>query len=137
MRRLLFILFCVLPLAGAPLRAAEVALPDMGESSRTALSQQEADRIGHQIVQRMRRQGRLLEDPQVTAYVRDLGRRLASFSDRPGGDFHFFVVKDRTVNAFALPGGYIGVHVGLILTTESEGELAGVLAHEIAHITQR
>lgn len=137
MRRLPIILFWALLTTAAPPLAAEVSLPDIGESSMTALSRQEADRIGSEIVQRMRRQGRLLEDPQVTAYVRDLGRRLASFSDRPAADFHFFVVKDRTVNAFALPGGHIGVHAGLILTSESEGELASVLAHEIAHVTQQ
>lgn len=137
MPRLFPLFLCaLLVVTGRPV-AAEVALPDIGESSMTALSRQEADRIGSEIVQRMRRQGRLLEDPQVEAYVQDLGRRLASFSDRAGGAFTFFVVNDRTVNAFALPGGYIGVHTGLILTTEDEGELAAVLAHEIAHVSQQ
>ena len=137
MRTLPLLFLCALLASGASAQAGEVALPDIGESSATALSRQEADRIGGEIVQRMRRQGRILNDPQVTEYVRELGRRLASFSDRSAQDFQFFVVKDRTVNAFALPGGYIGVHAGLILTTESEGELAGVLAHEIAHVTQQ
>lgn len=78
-----------------------------------------------------------LADSEVTGYLNNLGYRLAAASPNNRQDFEFFVVRDNTLNAFALPGGYIGVHTGLILAAQSESELAGVLAHEIAHVTQR
>lgn len=77
------------------------------------------------------------DDPEISNYLQTLGQRLVSHIDKPGMDFHFFVVDDPTINAFAVPGGYIGVHTGLILATQNEAELASVLAHEISHITQR
>lgn len=125
----------MLTIAAGP-AAAGVALPDIGESSAATFSEAEAERAGAEMVRRMRRSGRLLEDPVVTDYVADLGRRLASYSDLAAGEFTFLVIKDPTINAFALPGGYIGVHTGLILASRNEGELAAVLAHEIAHVTQ-
>ncbi len=78
-----------------------------------------------------------LDDAEVEGYLNRLGRRLVAASANPQQDFDFFVVKDGTLNAFALPGGHIGVHTGLLLATESESELASVLGHEIAHVTQR
>lgn len=82
------------------------------------------------------RSGIMLDDSLANDYLQSVGQQLASqvTQDQP---FHFFFVKDHTINAFALPGGYIGVHTGLFLETENEAELAGVLAHEIAHVTQR
>ncbi|NCV33416.1 MAG: hypothetical protein EBW05_10940 [Betaproteobacteria bacterium] len=76
------------------------------------------------------------EDPDVLAYLQSLGRRLVDAS-KSGQEFEFFLVRDASLNAFALPGGFIGVHSGLIAAAESESELAGVLAHEIGHVTQR
>lgn len=66
-----------------------------------------------------------------------IGHKLAAVSNNPGLDFDFFVVSDSTLNAFALPGGYIGVHTGLLLAAQTESEFASVLGHEIAHVTQR
>ncbi|HEX5514970.1 MAG TPA: M48 family metalloprotease, partial [Gammaproteobacteria bacterium] len=71
------------------------------------------------------------------AYLQDLGQRLATRSTAPELDYHFFILDIPSINAFAMPGGYIGVNAGLILAARSESELAGVLAHEIAHVTQR
>ena len=79
----------------------------------------------------------VVEDPQVTEYINDIGHRIAAQTNQGDHDFTFFVVKDPRINAFALPGGYIGVHSGLIEATRNESELAGVLAHEVAHVTQR
>ena len=79
----------------------------------------------------------MLDDPEVEEYVNSLGRRLATAGEAPAQPFHFFVVALDEVNAFAGPGGYIGINAGLIVATESEGELASVLAHEMAHVTQR
>ena len=79
----------------------------------------------------------LVDDPGVEEYVESVGRRLAGASEAPGQPFHFFVVAEDGINAFAGPGGYIGINAGLITNTDSEGELASVIAHEMAHVTQR
>ncbi len=79
----------------------------------------------------------IVDDPEVADYVQSLGYRLVSSSDQQNVGFNFFVVKDRAINAFAAPGGWVGVNAGLIIASESESELASVLAHEISHVTQR
>ena len=79
----------------------------------------------------------LIEDPEVEAYIQSLGYRLASRSGQRNLKFTFFVVNHPAINAFAAPGGFVGVNAGLVTTTQSESELAAVLAHEIAHVTQR
>jgi predicted Zn-dependent protease len=129
---LLLVGFLLLP--GALLRAG--GLPDLGESDRAGLSPQAERRLGEQIMQEIRRDPAYLDDPEVAGYVSQLGQRLASHAEGARPSFEFFVVKDSMLNAFALPGGYIGVHTGLILAARTESELAGVLAHEIAHVTQ-
>lgn len=78
----------------------------------------------------------LLDDPELNEYLQDLGRRLTAGVDGLPA-FHFFLVNNSSINAFAVPGGFIGVHTGLLLAARSEAELAAVLAHETAHITQR
>ena len=85
----------------------------------------------------LRNAGVVVDDPFLTEYVSTLGSQLATHANNGEFDFDFFVVKDDRINAFALPGGYIGVNSGLILASETESELAGVLAHEISHVTQR
>lgn len=77
-----------------------------------------------------------LDDPEIEAYLGNLGYRLVSVSSRNQRDFTFFVIQDNSINAFALPGGNIGVHTGLLLAAQNESELASVLGHEIAHVTQ-
>lgn len=118
--------------------AHAVDLPDLGDVGTSDLSPAEERRIGEQIIREIRwKDAAYLDDPEVEEYVSNLGKRLAAVSNNPLQSFDFFVVKDSTLNAFALPGGYIGVHTGLILAAESESELASVLGHEIAHVTQR
>lgn len=112
-------------------------LPDLGESSRAELSPQMERKIGDSIMNQIRlREPSYVDDPEINDYLAHLGRRLVEASDDPTGEFHFFAIRDNTVNAFAMFGGYIGVNTGTILTAQSESELAGVLAHEIAHVTQ-
>ena len=112
-------------------------LPDLGESARSDLSPQLERRLGESIMNDIRqREPSYVDDPEINDYLNRLGRRLVEASQNPTGDFHFFAIRDNTVNAFAMFGGFIGVNTGTLLTAQSESELAGVMAHEIAHVTQ-
>lgn len=111
-------------------------LPELGDESAAVLSPQEERRIGEDFMRQARAHLDILDDPELNEYLRDLGRRLtASVEGQPA--FLFFLVNNSSINAFAVPGGYIGVHTGLLLAARSEAELAAVLAHETAHISQR
>ena len=113
-------------------------LPDLGDSSSTDLSPQMERRFGESVMREIRyRDPAYVGDAEIQAYLSDLGGRLAAQAPGPRPEFEFFAVRDPTLNAFAMPGGFIGVHTGLILAAQNESELAGVLAHEIAHVTQR
>jgi len=116
---------------------AAIELPDMGISANSVLSQAEEQKLGETFIRQLRRQMEVIDDAQINNYINALGHRLASYSNNSAQPFRFFVIKESSINAFAVPGGFIGVHSGLILTTRSESELASVLAHEIAHVTQR
>lgn len=118
-------------------RAPAQSLPDLGDVSQATLSSQQERRIGNEIMREIRADKDYLEDAELTDYLNNLGYRLVSSSEATRQDFEFFAIQDNSVNAFALPGGYIGVHTGLILAAQSESELAAVLAHEIAHVTQK
>jgi predicted Zn-dependent protease len=113
------------------------ALPELGDVSATAISPADEYRLGENIMREIRNDPAYYDDPEVADYVNSLGSRLLARSDASRQDFEFFVVRDPQINAFALPGGFIGLHTGLILAAQSESEVAGVVAHEIAHVTQR
>ena len=117
--------------------ADDIQLPDMGSPADAILSKTTESQIGRAIMRDIRASGAVVEDPQLTEYINDIGHRLAAQTNDGDYEFTFFVVDDPNINAFALPGGYIGVHTGLIEATRNEDELAGVVAHEIAHVTQR
>ncbi len=123
-----------LALAVQPVAASE--LPDLGEVSRQYFSDQEEQLLGRTILRDVYADPRYLDDPEIEHYLDQLGYRLVSVSSRNQQQFNFFVVSDPTINAFAMPGGLIGVHTGLLLAAQSESELASVIAHEIAHVTQ-
>jgi predicted Zn-dependent protease len=111
-------------------------LPDLGDESEAAATPAQERKLGESVVRQIRAAGGYLDDPEVNDYLNELGNRLVAVAaDR--FDFEFFAVPDPSINAFALPGGFIGVHTGLILLAQSESELASVLAHEITHVTQR
>jgi predicted Zn-dependent protease len=112
-------------------------LPDFGDSSGSLISPTQELEFGEAFMRSVRAQATLVSDPDLNRYIRRLGDRLVGNSDAPGYPFTFFIVQDSAINAFAGPGGYIGVHTGLILAARNESELAGVMAHEIAHVTQR
>ncbi len=115
----------------------KIKLPDMGDSTGTLISPIEEKKLGEAFFRRLHSQINIDEDLEIQHYIESVGNRLATNSDTPSYPFHFFVVLDKSINAFAGPGGYIGINSGLITTTESESELASVMAHEIAHVTQR
>ncbi len=121
----------------APVLAAQVQLPDIGSPESSTISIAEERAIGELFMREIRSRVELLDDAEAEDYVQSLGYRLLSQSDSQHFGFTFFVVKDAGINAFAAPGGYIGINSGLITASESEGEVASVLAHEIAHVTQR
>lgn len=126
----------LLGLLMAPVALAE-GLPDLGDYAQTVLPPQEEHRIGEEIMREIRGSGELVSDVEVADYLASLGYRLAANSSDNRQAFTFFVIQDPTINAFALPGGFVGVHTGLIQNARSESELASVLAHEIGHVVQR
>ena len=113
-------------------------LPDLGDASGSELSLQTERKLGESIVREIRfREPTYLDDPEIAEYLNGLGARLIAAP--PGGrqDFELFAMRDSSINAFALPGGFLGVHTGLISASENESEIASVIAHEMAHVTQR
>ncbi len=121
----------------AAAREGDVRLPDIGSSAAAVMSQSEQDRYGASVLNELRSYGLVLDDPLLNDYLYGLGHRLAAAGDRPDLNFTFFVVRDNEINAFAVPGGYIGVNAGLINVMQREDELAGVIGHEIAHVSQQ
>jgi beta-barrel assembly-enhancing protease len=132
--------------AALPPTVAQVRLPALGESASDDLSVSAERRIGDQIMREGRRDPAYLDDPVLHDYLQQLWAPLVEAA-RAQGDIHAetdrafaweaFLVRDRSVNAFALPGGYVGVHLGLIALTNTPDQLASVLAHELTHVTQR
>ncbi|MCG2633630.1 MAG: M48 family metalloprotease [Gammaproteobacteria bacterium] len=115
---------------------AEINLPNIGDGTSALLSPEEERRIGQLFMRQVRAQLPLIDDLELNRYIQSLGFRLAANSDTAARDYHFFLIDADSINAFAAPGGYIGIHTGLFTTSRSESELAAVVAHEIAHITQ-
>ena len=147
-RRLLASALAVLmTLGGWQLPAlAQVRLPSLGEQASEDLSAGAERRLGEQIMREARRDPEFLDDPVLQEYLQSLFSPLVAAARQMGNidadtDQAFawepFLVKDRSVNAFALPGGFVGVHLGLIAITTTRDQLASVLAHELSHVTQR
>lgn len=119
----------------SPLALSE-GLPDLGDISQSSLTPLQERQIGQQSMLQIRASRQFLNDPEINDYLNQLGAKLVENSGEPSLGFEFFAMNDGTVNAFAIPGGFIGVNAGLLLTTQTESELASVLGHEIAHVTQ-
>jgi predicted Zn-dependent protease len=129
------ILAAVVVASGAD--AGDINLPDMGSPADAMLNNSQEAQIGRMIMRDIRASGQVVEDPLINEYINEIGSRIAAQANDGDHSFTFFVINDPRINAFALPGGYIGVHTGLIEATRNEDELAGVIAHEVAHVTQR
>ena len=118
-------------------QAPAQTLPELGDTSGELLSPALERKIGEQAMREIRfREPSYLEDPELTEYVNEVGRRIVAATSDAQQDFEFFLVRDNTINAFAMPGGFVGVHTGLLLAAQTESEFASVLAHEVAHVTQ-
>ena len=125
-----------------------LVLPDMGDPGGDALSPLDERKIGEQIMREIRRDRDFSNDWPIYDYLNSMERRLMQAARRLqlGGanaqgsaayDYEVFAVKDPSINAFALPGGFIGFHTGLLIAAETDSEVASVMGHEIGHVLQR
>ena len=117
--------------------SAEIELPDLGNPSDIYLSKMDEPAIGRAYFRSLRAQQQVVEDPLLAEYIQNLGEKLSSKVQSGDFDFNYFFVPQNSINAFAMPGGYIGIHTGLCVNADNESQLASVLAHEISHVTQR
>ena len=117
------------------LTVADDELPILGEHAAFNIDQEV--KIGKNIYGQLLSRGLVETHALLNRYINDLGTRLLSTLDNRVRDYHFFIVRDSSINAFALPGGYIGINAGLILKAKSQHQLASVMAHEIAHVRLR
>ena len=120
-----------------PAWSLDTELPDLGNSAGSLMTPKRERDLGKAFMRSVRRSQKVMDDPLLADYIQQLGQELVNASEARGTPFTFFMIDDPQINAFAGPGGYIGVYTGLLQTTETESELAAVLAHEIAHVTQQ
>lgn len=127
-------------LISAPARAiapSALELPELGEPADNSLSPAQEKALGSRVMSELYRSGYILEDRELTDYIGALGWKIAGHSQTPPPPLTFFIVADSRINAFALPGGFIGFNAGLLLAADDESEVAAVMGHELAHVTQR
>jgi predicted Zn-dependent protease len=136
-RRLTALLLCA-PLISAslPAMAASDRLPNLGDNASDELSPVQERKLGEEIMRQARAEDAIFGDPESTEYLNRFGEVLIRHAPPNAQSFEFFLVQDSDINAFALPGGFIGVNTGLIEATQTEGELASVMSHEMGHVIQ-
>lgn len=122
--------------SGAPALAQQSRLPDIGSSAGELITPAKEAQYGAMLLAQLRHYDYLVDDPLVDSWLATLGQRVAGASDDPRRGYTFFMLRQREINAFATLGGYVGMNSGLVLAAEREDEVAGVLAHEVAHVTQ-
>ncbi len=129
------------PVLIAPAALHAQALPNLGGSEGEELSPLTERKLGEQVMNNIRRDPDYVDDAVTLDFLNQFGGALLSATPDARGDagyaYFFFAVRDPSLNAFALPGGFIGVHTGLVLAAQTESELASVLVHEIGHVSQR
>jgi predicted Zn-dependent protease len=133
----LLIAACVLALTlPAAAQQADVRLPSLGSSADTVMSPQEAAQYGAEFLRQLRAAHLVLDDPQIDQYLRTLGYRLVSASTDPAQHYTFTLINVPEINSFATFGGYIFIFSGMLTVTQNQDQLAAVMAHELAHISQ-
>ncbi|WP_413458979.1 M48 family metalloprotease [Herbaspirillum huttiense] len=136
-----FLLLPAAPLTLLPHPGVAQGLPTLGDTEREGLSPVMERKLGEEIMRDIRTDRDYVDDGPISEYLNNFGQNLVSIHPEVRGeagfDFQFFMVRDPMLNAFALPGGFIGVNSGLVLAAQSESELAGVMSHEIGHVAQR
>lgn len=133
-----FLLLLVTVCLPVPAMGEEPApLPELGDPAGGLISPDQEFRMGRTWLRQLRGQAPVLNDPLVQEYVEHLVYKMASHSDLHQPDLAIVVINSREINAFAVPGGVIGLNAGLLINAEREDEVAAVVAHEIAHVSQR
>ena len=118
--------------------ADDLLLPELGSASGSFMTPAQEKRLGQAFMRSIKASQAIIDEAFARTYIEELGNKLAFVSEKdPSSDFDFFIIDNPQINAFAGPGGHIGIYSGLILTSQSESELAAVVAHEIAHVTQK
>jgi predicted Zn-dependent protease len=120
--------------SGAP---SVLNLPQMGEPADASMSPAQEAAIGTSVMGELYQYEYVLEDPEITEYLSGIGWRLVAAAQQKPPQMDVFMVNDPRINAFALPGGHIGFNAGLVIASQNESELAGVMGHELTHVTQR
>jgi predicted Zn-dependent protease len=136
-RRLALVPFSALLAAGLAAGVSCARNPVTGKNELSLVSESQEIELGKQSAEQVQQSIGFYEDPAVQSYVSEIGMRMAKASERPNLPWEFHVVNDASVNAFALPGGFIYVTRGLMTSINNEAELATVLGHEIGHVTNR
>ncbi len=123
--------------AGMACMAQETTLPELGSSAGEMITPAQEAQYGGYTLHQLRQMNYVLDDPLLDSWLQTMGHRLGANSDNPRQPYTFFLLRERQINAFATLGGYIGTNAGLVLTAKTEDEVAGVLSHEISHVTQK
>jgi len=131
-----WLVFWLLALSPPVFAEEPIELPDLGGTSTRLLSVEEEQTFARDFRRFLRAQNLLIEDPMIQDYFEDMGFRMVSHSTRRDRQFHFLVLRDPNINAFATVAGVVALHSGLILMAHDASEVAGVVAHEVAHVTQ-
>jgi len=134
---ILVLSFCLLSMVSAKVAPLSLNLPDIGDAGSEIMTVSEEAALGKKLLIQLRQQLPLIEDISLNHYLRSLGTRLLSASPSNHQPYTFLIVNDSQINAFATPGGIIVINSGLINAAQNESELAAVLSHEIAHVSQR
>ncbi|KRG74527.1 peptidase [Stenotrophomonas ginsengisoli] len=137
MRYLMLATALSLALGLSTAQAQSQGLPDIGSSAGELLTPARQAEYGAMFKRELRNYGYLLDDPLMDQWLDNVGRPLGAASAMPRQKYTFFMLRDRQINAFATLGGYVGMNAGLVLMAEREDEVAAVLAHEVAHVTQQ
>ncbi|MBT0586368.1 beta-barrel assembly-enhancing protease [Alteromonas oceanisediminis] len=133
----IFMFSAAMAVAQETQRLKRNTLPEIGVVASDTISIDKEMLVGNVIMRQMRAQAPIVNDPVLDEYIQDLGNRLVIHADNVKFPYTFFMINNADINAFAFYGGHIGIHTGLIYNADNESEVASVVAHEIAHVTQR